>query len=577
MIQDTATTPHAPGRAPRADILERLFGDPRDPANPVGHTPILAADGRAEMFAEGEALLDGFGLNAEFVPTRYGGRLDRLDDLVEVMRAVYRRDPSLGLGYGASSLISSVNVWTSADEEQSRRVADILLGNGKIAAAYHELAHGNDMSGTEMNAASVDGGWCLNGRKEVVTNIRRASALVLFTRTGPGEGSRNHSQLLVDKERVLGGKIRYLPRHGTVGLRGVQLAGAVFEDCRLGPEALIGRQGHGLETAMRSFQVTRATLPAMMTAILDSALRATLLHVGSRSLYGRRVGDLPQVRAQLAGAFADLLACEAFSMVAVRALHLLPEVAGLYAASVKYAVAGALLRAVDRLSGVLGAEFFHRDGEQAIFQKLLRDLKPVGFGHAARAACQTTILPQLGILARRPLNPAAPPEALFRIDADLPEMSFGALRISSGGRDPLAASLEELAEQTAGNGDPRLAADLDGLRSELAAVRTAAAALAPRELTFTATADAYGLVERYVHVLVGTACLRVWWHNRDGSDAFLAEPLWLRAALARVRTAWSGRPAPLPPEEADALYTQLQLRLTEQRSFGLLGRRLSGT
>ncbi|MEI5036426.1 acyl-CoA dehydrogenase family protein [Streptomyces sp. S1A(2023)] len=121
------------------------------------------------------------------------------------------------------------------------------------------------MSGTEMNAASVDGGWCLNGRKEVVTNIRRANALVLFTRTGPGEGSRNHSQLLVDKERVLGGGIRYLPRHGTVGLRGVQLAGAVFEDCRLGPEALIGRQGHGLETAMRSFQVTRATLPAMMT------------------------------------------------------------------------------------------------------------------------------------------------------------------------------------------------------------------------------------------------------------------------------------------------------------------------
>ncbi|MCE0445234.1 hypothetical protein LT493_09735 [Streptomyces tricolor] len=56
------------------------------------------------MLAAGEDLLTGFGLGAHFVPEDLGGRLARLDDLIRVMRAVYRRDPCLGLGHGAGSL-----------------------------------------------------------------------------------------------------------------------------------------------------------------------------------------------------------------------------------------------------------------------------------------------------------------------------------------------------------------------------------------------------------------------------------------------------------------------------------------
>ncbi|WP_016823565.1 acyl-CoA dehydrogenase family protein [Streptomyces viridosporus] len=566
----------SPRSASSADELERLFGDPYDEGNPVGYAPLLEADDRAEMFGDGEALLDDFRLNAEFVPVEYGGRLSRLDDLVEVMRAVYRRDPSLGLGYGASSLISSVNVWTAGNHEQRRQVADLLLRNGKVAAAYHELAHGNDMAGTEMNAVPTAGGWCLNGRKEVVTNIRRADAMVLFTRTGPGNGSRNHSQIFVEKSHVPAGRIDYLPRYRTVGMRGVQLGGAVFRDCPVESGALIGRQGQGLETAMRSFQITRATLPAMMTGILDSALRATMLHVTGRTLYGGRAGDLPHVRSILTGAFTDLLICEAFSLVAVRAIHLLPSASSLYSAAAKYAVAGGLLRATDRLASVMGAEFFRRDGRQAIFQKLLRDLKPVGFGHAARAACQTTILPQLGVLSRRPGSPATPPTALFRIDADLVPPAFDALAVSSRGRDPLGSSLDELSDALAGEGGDRTVREhVAHLRAELREIREKAGGLAPHELTFTADADSYDLVERYVNVLVAVGCLQVWRHNRDGDDGFLAEPLWLHAALGRLRTGWNQHVVASPSVE-DGLFAQMSARLTENRSFGLLGRRLYG-
>src|SRR5581483_5261538 len=96
-----AATP--PGARVRADELERRFGVMADPANPLGQQAVLAADDHWEVLGEGEALLDDFGMGAEFVPAWLGGRLDRLDTLGRILRPVFRRDPSLGFGYGLAS------------------------------------------------------------------------------------------------------------------------------------------------------------------------------------------------------------------------------------------------------------------------------------------------------------------------------------------------------------------------------------------------------------------------------------------------------------------------------------------
>ncbi|MBY8851179.1 acyl-CoA dehydrogenase, partial [Saccharothrix sp. MB29] len=315
--------PSDDARARLAD-LRALLGSPWQEDNPLGFARVLDADERAEVVADAEVALDRFALNAEFVPVAEGGRLARLDDLVEVMREVYRRDGSLGLGYGASSLIAAVNVWTAADAAQRAEVAKVLLANRKIACAYHELDHGNDMAGTEFAAVPADRGFLLTGRKEVVTNVQRADALVVLARTEPGRGPRTHSQLLVDKAGLPADGFSYLPRFDSTGLRGVQLGGIRFDDCPVAADAVLGTRGHGLETAIRSFQVTRLGLPAMATGLLDTALRATLRHVRPRVLGGRSVADIPHVRAVLAGVFADLLMCEVFAAVAARALLLLP-------------------------------------------------------------------------------------------------------------------------------------------------------------------------------------------------------------------------------------------------------------
>ncbi|NEC17163.1 acyl-CoA dehydrogenase, partial [Streptomyces parvus] len=412
----------------RTDHLEKLLGDPWDTGNPAGFAATVAADERQEAAAAAESALDDFGLHAEFVPRTLGGRLERLDHMVELMRSVYRRDSALGLGR-AGQLLPTVNVWTAGSPEQRRAAADVLLDNRRITCAVHELAHGNDIGASSFAAERVDGALRLTGRKESISNFDRADALVVLARTGASAGPRSHSLLFFGADLLDPERVRVLPRFRSVGMRGLRLGGMAADGLDVPESALLGAEGTGIDTVVRAFQLTRMVFPAMSTAVLDTALRVTLHHTRRRTLYGRRAAAIPMVRTTLAEAFADLLVCEALSRAATRGLQLTPHAGSVHAPAVKYLVAGMLTDAVERLSTVMGSEFYRRDGEHAVFQKLARDIKPVAFAHIARAACLSALLPQMpSLLGRSRRDPADAPDALFAAEAELPELDLPGLR-----------------------------------------------------------------------------------------------------------------------------------------------------
>jgi alkylation response protein AidB-like acyl-CoA dehydrogenase len=550
--------------------LEHAFGDPFESGNPFGFDRVLEADEAEEMFGPGEEKLAEFGLNAEFVPSSLGGRLDRLEDLVEIMRAVYRRDPSLGLGYGVSSFIAGVNIWAAGSAEQQQLAADLLASGRRIAVAYHELAHGNDMGGTQCRAELAAGRFTLNGRKEVVTNLERSEAFVLFARTAARPGARSHAQLLIDKASLDSGRFCYLPRFRTMGMRGVQLGGVEFRDCPAPESSLMGRQGYGLETALRSFQITRTTLASMFCGILDTGLRTALRHVTGRRLYGGPAIGMPHVRSVIAGAYADLLAADCFASVATRALHALPGETAIYAQAVKFFVSKILIDAMNDLSEVLGAHFYVRDGETAIFQKLLRDVQPAGFGHAARAACQVALLSQLPLLARRGWTERSTvPDEVFVAGSALPALSFADLAITAAGREGLSGALTSgLAVPSAG----RLRRDVAEIAEYFASDHRALAAscrdLDIASLGISAPPPAYDLVNRYVRILVASACFETWRRTRAvNSTTFTADQRWLAAVLHRLRADACNRPKSLPPELADFLVQEAADRITQRRGL----------
>ncbi|MBQ1159294.1 acyl-CoA dehydrogenase [Streptomyces sp. A73] len=580
--------------------LERRFGDPADPDNPLGITALLAADERGELLAEAEDVLTDFQLNAEFVPREWGGRLERVDTMGRVLRAVFRRDASLGLGYGATSFLAAVAVWAAGTREQRRRVAELLLGGGRLAIAYHELAHGNDFVRNEFRATpTADGGFRLDGVKQVINNVVRAEALVLFSRTDEAAGSRSHSVLLVEKDRLPAGRLRYLPRYATVGVRGCQNAGVEFTDCPVAGDALVGELGDGVELALRSFQITRSVVPSMILGGGDTALRTAVSFALNRQLYNRSVLEIPHARATLVGAFIDLLICDCLALAATRAVHLLPAETSVYAAAVKYLLPKLLTETTYDLSVVLGANFYVRGGEYGAFQKHVRDLPMISLGHAGTAACQATIIPQLPRLARAAWFTGPPaPDGLFRIRDPLPPLDPARLELvatADGLACSLAGAADELADDSRTGPGARTGAYGEALvalagevEAELRGLQEECAAMPAKDRTVLASPRAYAGADRYALLLAAAACLGVWRNQGTGQDAggqtgphaastdFLASPVWPTVALTRLAKRL-GRPLPkLPAGWEEHLLDEVLTRYHEARSYDLYDTPLAG-
>lgn len=525
------TAPAPPATGPAA--LEAVFGDPHDPDNPLGHRAVLEADERAEILPAGERALDAYGFNAEFVPAHLGGRLTSVEHMMQVLRTANRHDPTLALGYGFTNYISGSVVWTSGNEAQQRRMADILLAGGRTAAGYNELAHGNDFTRTDLTATPDGDRLLINGRKQVVNNLGRADAVVLLARTAEGPGNRSHSHLFVDLANGPADRVDRTVRYPTAGLRGCLIGGAEFTDYPVPADAHIGPVGGAMESVLRAFQTTRAVIPGMMIGTSDTLLRTVTRFALDRRLYGGRVADLPHVRATLAGAFLDLLVGDCLSTVACRALHVLPGQTSVLTAANKYLVPKILHRSSRDLGTVLGANSFLREGTYAIFEKFARDLPATTFAHANAAVCQATMLPQLPRLAAASwLRAPHPPAGLFHLGAPLGAIDYQALELTARGADHLTSMLCHTDAEAL---VPAEAARLMALlRADLADLRERCLALPPTETSVVAGRSGFALADRYAYLAAAAACIGVWLHNQHTDDPFLRDAAWLTGALVRL-------------------------------------------
>ncbi|MFD9306522.1 acyl-CoA dehydrogenase [Streptomyces sp. NPDC060048] len=552
--------------------LEHEFGDIEDPGNPLGAEQFLAADDRGRLLPAAERLLDRFGLNAEFVPRELGGRLDRLDALSRVLRAVFRRDAALGLGYGLTSYMASVVVWADGTQDQRRDTAELLLGGGRMACAYPEPPQGNDFLANQLTVRPDGGGFLLSGRKEALNSAASAQSLVLFAHT-PGAARGGLSAFLMPGPDSPGGaNLGLLPRRRTVGIRGCVVQGLEFDGHRLDRELLLGAPGAGAQLAERAFPLTRSTGLSMALGCADTALRTTTAFARAHRSRSRASLHTARTRTALVDAFTDLLVSDCVSLVTTRSVHLLPAESRLLGAVAKYLLPTVLNEAVYDLSIVLGAESYARSGSYGTFQKTARDLPMIGLGSAGTASSRAVIvahLLRLGEVAVSADDEA--PARLFRpFDADLPDYRHeGPLPPAPG--DSLLASLLRSARYAADAGGElgaALAESTAVLTDQLRVLLASCAELAGQPRGHPVSPRAYAMADRYALIVAGAACLGVWRHQQDGSG-FLADPAWAAMAVTRIAGRLDKSAAKILPLGEEHLLAELLHRFDDARSYDL--------
>jgi alkylation response protein AidB-like acyl-CoA dehydrogenase len=544
-----------------AQALDRRLGDPRQPESTLSFAAAVEADEREELPAEARPALDDWGLHRYYVPAALGGCLRSCEEGLALLRTVARRDLTTAVGH-ARSFLGAAPVWVAGTAAQLRWTADHLLSRGQMALALTERAHGSDLLATDSTAVRQDGGWRLTGEKWLINGARESELLVVFARTDETGGPRGFSLFLVDKRRAT--RCELLPRVRTHGLRGAELSGFRLDGEPLPAEALIGEVGEGLEIVLQALMVTRTLIAGFALGAGETALSATVDFARARVLYGQPVAALPHARGALAGAFADLLVCDALATVAARRLHVAPHQVAVAAAVVKYLVPTTIERVIGELGVVLGARHYLREGHwSGIFQKMLRDCAVTSLFDGSTVVTLQSLAVQLRQLARERAEDGGADPASFDLAATLPEVDWTRLELTSRGRDDVLSGVSAL------DGDRApLAREL---KEQWAALRAQVESASGRlGAEFARSVEAFELARRYCLLHAAAAALQLWLGSRHLLDGFFAEGRWLTLGLTRLLRAGTLPRDPGAQEAVESLAAELARRQDGDVSLGLV-------
>src|SRR6056297_1755441 len=175
------------------------------------------------------------------------------------MEEVARASGSMGNAF-AIPVEASVFLSEHGSEAQWKLIPGILDGTILPATAVTEPDHGSDVAGLRTTAVRDGDDYIINGSKAWVTLGRVADFIMVFARTGTGDGGRSISCFLVegDQTGVSRGKTEDL-----LGMHGLEDCMIMFTDVRVPAANIIGSENEAFKTAMRNFNFSRLLMSSM--------------------------------------------------------------------------------------------------------------------------------------------------------------------------------------------------------------------------------------------------------------------------------------------------------------------------
>jgi alkylation response protein AidB-like acyl-CoA dehydrogenase len=236
-------------------------------------------------------------LHAVHIPEEYGGAgADSIATAIvieEVARVC-----------AASSLIPAVNklgtmpLLLSASEELKHEVLPaVASGDAMFSYALSEREAGSDAAAMRTRAVRDGDTYVLNGTKAWITNAGVSTYYTVMASTDPSRGANGISAFVVHKDDPgfsVGTKERKL------GIKGSPTCEIYFDNCVIPASRLVGAEGTGFKTALRTLDHTRLTIGAQAVGIAQGALDATVAYVKERKQFGKSVSDFQGVQFMLA-------------------------------------------------------------------------------------------------------------------------------------------------------------------------------------------------------------------------------------------------------------------------------------
>jgi alkylation response protein AidB-like acyl-CoA dehydrogenase len=139
--------------------------------------------------------------------------------------------------------------------------------------------------------------WVLNGVKRWITNAGVSEYYTVFAVTDPSARSRGISAFVVEKSDE--GASFGAPEK-KLGIKGSPTREVYFDNVRIPADRIIGDEGTGFATAMKTLDHTRVTIAAQAIGIAQGALDFALGYAKERKQFGKAIAEFQGLQFMLA-------------------------------------------------------------------------------------------------------------------------------------------------------------------------------------------------------------------------------------------------------------------------------------
>ncbi len=235
--------------------------------------------------------------HAPHVPEAYGGAgADALATCL-VIEEVARVDVSASLIPAVNKLGSLPVQLAGSEELKQRYLGRLAAGAGGFSYCLSEPEAGSDAAAMRTRAVRDGDAWVLDGVKRWITNAGVSEYYTVMAVTDPDMGRRGISAFVVERSDA---GVSFGALEKKLGIKGSPTREVYLDRVRVPADRMIGAEGSGFETAMRTLDHTRVTIAAQAVGVAQGALDHALAYAGQRQQFGRPISDFQGLQFMLA-------------------------------------------------------------------------------------------------------------------------------------------------------------------------------------------------------------------------------------------------------------------------------------
>jgi alkylation response protein AidB-like acyl-CoA dehydrogenase len=211
---------------------------------------------------------------APHIPEEFGGAgADALATCI-VIEEIARADASASL-IPAVNKLGTLPLLLAGDTELKKRyLCPVASGDAMFSYALSEPDAGSDAASMRTRAVKEGDSWVLNGVKRWITNAGVSDYYTVFAVTDPTKRSSGISAFVVEKSDA---GVSFGAPEKKLGIKGSPTREVYLDNVRVPADRMIGAEGTGFATAMRTLDHTRVTIAAQALGIKGSPTREVYL------------------------------------------------------------------------------------------------------------------------------------------------------------------------------------------------------------------------------------------------------------------------------------------------------------